>query len=167
MEFPKYGNNFFDTEDNMLPKTIQYLQREPMVFDYGTRPRPIMTDFPDVTKDLTIFALVDQNINNDGYVVAKGISADNRDYGLYLKSSSKEIQVVYRTISGGMKVLVYRNIRIAGEGPTVVAAIIDSENNRGELFVNCVSHGRRSLQEQPMFMPDSDVSVRIVLSSFS
>ena len=155
LEFPSYGSNFFERSDSRLAGMIEYLQKEPMVFDYETKPRVIpIAEHPNITTDLTIFALVDQALGNDGYVIAKGIDSRTRDYSLYLKSGGPSVWLSYRASDGTSNNLVFTNVDISGKGPTTVAAIIDSENGRAELFVNGSSVFKKILRMTPAFQPD-------------
>jgi hypothetical protein len=155
LDFPRYGENFFERSDSRLEGMIEYLQKEPMVFDYETKPRVIpIAEHPNITTDLTIFALVDQASGNDGYVIAKGINSRTRDYSLYLKSSGPSVWLSYRASDGTSNNLVFTNVDISGQGPTTLAAIVDSDNGRAELFVNGRSVFRKILGKTPEFMPD-------------
>ena len=157
-EFPRYGRNFYEKSDSRIVGMLQYLQREPMVFDFNTQPRFIPSnEYPDVTKDLTIFAAVEQELDNNGYVVAKESSSSNRDYGLYLASRDNFIVLLYRTVNGTFHRFFFSNVSVAGMGPSTVAAIVDSERGRAELFINGTSVGRRRLEREPQFRPQVSV----------
>ena len=154
-EFPRYGRNFYEKSDSRIVGMLQYLQREPMVFDFNTQPRFIPSnEYPDVTKDVTIFAAVEQELDNNGYVVAKESSSSNRDYGLYLASRDNFIVLLYRTVNGTFHRFFFSNVSVAGMGPSTVAAIVDSERGRAELFINGTSVGRRRLEREPQFQPE-------------
>ena len=157
-EFPRYGRNFYEKSDSRIVGMLQYLQREPMVFDFNTQPRFIPSnEYPDVTKDLTIFAAVEQELDNNGYVVAKESSGSNRDYGLYLASRDNFIVLLYRTVNGTFHRFFFSNVSVAGMGPSTVAAIVDGERGRAELFINGTSVGRRRLEREPQFRPQVSV----------
>lgn len=157
-QFPRYGQNFYERSDSRIAGMLQYLQQDPMEFDFNTPPRLIPSnEYPDVTKDLTIFALIRQEVDNDGYVVAKGSSSSNRDYGLYLASRDNFVTLLYRTINGTFHRFLFHNVAVAGMGPSTVAAIVDSERGRAELFINGTSVGRRRLEVEPQFQPQVSV----------
>lgn len=158
LEFPRYGQNFYERSDSRIAGMLQYLQLEPMEFDYNTPPRFIPSNqYPDVTKDLTIFALVQQEIDNNGYVVAKESSSSNRDYGLYLASRDRFVALLYRTVNGTFHRFIFHDVAVAGMGPSTVAAIVDSERGRAELFINGTSVGRRRLEIEPQLQPQVSV----------
>ena len=164
-QFPRYGRNFYERSDSRIAGLLQYLQRAPMEFDFNTPPRLIPSnEYPDVTKDLTIFALIRQEVDNNGYVIAKGSSSSNRDYGLYLASRDNFVALLYRTVNGTFHRFLFHDVAVAGMGLTTVAAIVDSERGRAELFINGTSVGRRRLEVEPQFQPQVSVDECMMFS---
>ena len=94
---------------------------------------------PSLRTDITIFATVCQEPNNDGYIVGKGINDRIRDFGLYLRSSKQTIWVAYGTDGSnpGFRSFVYfYNVTVADGYCHSVGAVIDSSSNRVVLYLD-------------------------------
>lgn len=94
---------------------------------------------PPLMTDLTIFATVCQEANNDGYVVGKGVSDRIRDFGLYLRSSKQTVWLAYGTnenTPGFRSLIFFYNVTVADGQCHSVAAVIDSSSNRAVLYVD-------------------------------
>ncbi|XP_065894203.1 uncharacterized protein [Dysidea avara] len=98
-----------------------------------TRPA---TDHPDLDRDLTIFAILQQDSDNDGYVIAKGADRSTVDWALYLQSSESQITLSYRTVNGTTYMITFMNVAIADVYNHSVSAVIDGTNSRALLFID-------------------------------
>ena len=98
-----------------------------------TRPA---TDHPDLDRDLTIFAILQQDSDNDGYVIAKGADRSTVDWALYLQSSESQITLSYRTVIGVTHTITFTNMAIADGNNHSIGAVIDGSNKRALLFID-------------------------------
>jgi len=98
-----------------------------------TRPA---TDHPDLDRDLTIFTILQQDSNNDGYVIAKGGDRNTIDWALYLQSSENQVVLSYRTVNGTTDMITFMNVAIADGYNHSIGAVIDGTNSRALLFVD-------------------------------
>ena len=108
--------------------------------------------------DLTIFATVCQDAENDGYIVGKGINDRMRDFGLYLRSSRRTVWLAYGTrgsnTTGFREILFFYNVTLADGGCHSIAAVVDSAGNRAVLYRDGQAVGLRSpLPSVPEFRP--------------
>ena len=98
-----------------------------------TRPA---TDHPDLDRDLTIFAILQQDSDNDGYVIAKGADRNTVDWALYLQSSESQITLSCRTVNGTTYMITFMNVAIDDDCNHSVSAVIDGTNSRALLFID-------------------------------
>ena len=117
---------------------------------------------PPLMTDLTIFAVVCQDPNNDGYVVGKGVNDQVRDFGLYLRSSRRTVWLTYGATddtSGFRHILFFYNVTVADGNCHSVAATIDSFSNRAVLYIDGQAVGiHSSLPGIPNFRPFVSIS---------
>jgi len=124
--------------------------------------RPV-DDHPDVMKDITMFGVVQQSIDNDGYIVAKGINDQIRDFGVYLRSSKQQVWVPYRTVGGSRDIIIFNDVVVADNNAFhSVAAVVDSINNRCILYLDGNVVDTKPLIGEPEFNPEVGNSIFIV-----
>ena len=115
---------------------------------------------PNLASDLTIFAMVRQDPNNDGYLVGKGINDRMRDFGLYLRSSKRTVWLAYGSDSNGQgfrDILFFYDVSVADGNFHSVSAVIESSISRATLFIDGVVVGTQSLPSVPQFRPGVSV----------
>ena len=112
---------------------------------------------PPLVSDITIFAVVCQEAQNDGYVVGKGINDRIRDFGLYLRSSKRTIWLAYGAegpTDGFREILFFYNVSIADGSCHSIAAVVDSSANKAVLYIDGAAVGLRApLPSTPEFRP--------------
>ena len=109
-----------------------------------------------LASDLTIFAVVRQDPNNDGYLVGKGINDKMRDFGLYLRSSKRTIWLAYGSDANGQgfrEILFFYDVSVADGNFHSVAAVIESSVSTATLYIDGVTVGTRTLPSVPQFRP--------------
>lgn len=152
---PQYGSNFYDHPGLLTTEGVTFLQKNEMVFD-GESILSLPTNFTEeITTDITIFAVVRQAPDNDGYVVGKGVNDLMRDFGLYLRSSKQTVWLAYGSdgVSPGFReILFFYNVTVADGNYHSIAAVIDSSISRAVLYVDGEVVGQRtSLPSIPEF----------------
>ena len=123
----------------------------------GNNPITIsITKRPILTLDLTIFVKFKQNSNNEGYVVAKGVSAHARDFGLYLRGTSDTVWFVYKSKTGFHDYAIFHNIKVDdGQTHTMVAVLLQSDNFRFVcLYVDGLPRGCVKINNRVVFTPE-------------
>ena len=127
------------------------------------------TDHPDLDNDLTIFTILQQDVQNNGYVIAKGTDRINRDWALYLQSPQNQIILSYRTIDQRTNIITFSDLEFGdGEEHTIAAvisgikSIADNEIGRALLYIDGVLVGVQEQIAQPKFQPG--VSIYCVVS---
>lgn len=153
-EFPNNGS-YYQRSESVLPGDITVLVSSDTLFD-GTivEHRPV-DDHPDIMKDITVFGVVQQTVNNDGYIVAKGVNDQFRDFGVYLRSSKQQIWVPYRTVGGSRDIIIFNDVVIADGSPAFhsIAAVVDNTNNRCILYLDGNVVDTKPLIGEPEFNP--------------
>lgn len=94
---------------------------------------------PPLMTDLTIFATVCQDPDNDGYLIGKGINDQIRDFGLYLRSSRRTMWLAYGAtddVQGFRHLIFFYNVTVADGDCHSIAATIDSYSNRAVLYID-------------------------------
>ena len=110
-------------------------------------------DHPEVMTDITIFAIVQQTADNDGYVVAKGVNDQFRDFGLYLRSTKQQVWVPYRTVGGSRDIIIFDDVLLDNSTFQSIAVVVDSVNNRCVLYIDGAVERSKSLIGRPEFNP--------------
>ena len=153
---PRYGNNDFTHPNSIIPGNVIFLQKDPQYFS-GMNMTVLSADFhPQLIADLTIFATVNQEPGNDGYVVAKGRNDRIRDFGLYLRSSLKTIWLVYAVgsdIEEFAEILVFTDVSVDDRNDHSVAVVIDIAINQAILYIDGVAKNSKTLPSIPVFRP--------------
>lgn len=134
-----------------------------MVFD-GETIVPLPANFTEeITNDITIFAIVRQDPDNDGYLVGKGLNDLMRDFGLYLRSSKRTVWLAYGTdgvTTGFRDILFFYNVSVADGAYHSVAAVIDSSISRAVLYIDGVVVAQRTpLPNVPEFRASVSTSL--------
>ena len=118
------------------------------------------TDHPDLDSDFTIFTILQQDLQNNGYVIAKGIDRVDRDWALYLKSTQNEIHLSYRTNDKQTNVVTFSNLEISDGKEHIIAAVIsgrksiaDEDIDRALLYIDGILVGVEEQIKQPKFRP--------------
>ena len=151
-EFPNDGN-YYQRDESVLPGDMIVLISSDTLFNgIIVEHRPV-DDHPEVMKDITMFAVVQQSIGNDGYIVAKGINDQFRDFGMYLRSSKDQIWIPYRTAGGSRDIIIFDNVVVADNNFHSVAAVVDSINNRCVVYLDGNVVDTKSLIGEPEFNP--------------
>ena len=130
--------------------------------------RPV-DDHPDVMKDITIFGVAQQVMDNDGYIVAKGVNDQFRDFGVYLRSSKKQVWVPYRTVGGSRDIIIFNDVSIADGSADFhsIAAVVDSINNRCILYLDGNVVDTKPLIGEPEFNPGVSYITMLYLATNS
>ena len=130
--------------------------------------RPV-DDHPDVMKDITIFGVAQQVMDNDGYIVAKGVNDQFRDFGVYLRSSKKQVWVPYRTVGGSRDIIIFNDVSIADGSADFhsIAAVVDSVNNRCILYLDGNVVDTKPLIGEPEFNPGVSYIILLYLATNS
>ncbi len=159
---PPYGSNYFENPANALPGTTLFLQTgaySQMTFDGQSVLHLPALYHPPLMSDITIFAVVSQELGNNGYVVGKGVNDRVRDFGLYLRSSKEQVWVAYGaqdTGEGFRAILYFHGIDLSSANGTFhsVAAVVDSAASRAVLYVDGVAVSLQApLPSPPEFRP--------------
>ena len=112
---------------------------------------------PEITSELTIFAVVTQDADNDGYVVGKGLNDRMRDFGLYLRSSRNTIWLAYGADEEGegfREILFFYDVNIADGMPHTIGAVVSGAANRAVLYIDGKAVSQQSpLPSVPTFRP--------------
>ncbi len=109
--------------------------------------------------DITIFAVVSQAVGNDGYVVGKGVNDRMRDFGLYLRSSQKQVWLAYGAQDNGdgfREILSFKDIDVSSSDGAFhsVAAVVDSAGSRAVIYIDGVAVSLQApLPSPPEFKP--------------
>ena len=140
-----------------IPSETLFLQDNSMDFNGEEVVALPTSEAPQLESDISIFAVVMQEPNNDGYIVGKGINGDLRDFGLYFRSSRKTVWLVYGADSHGTgfkEIVFFYNVSIADGNFHSVSAIVDSTANRTLLLIDGEIVGQQSpLPSVPTFRP--------------
>ena len=123
----------------------------------GANPITIsITKRPILTLDLTIFVKFKQNSNNEGYVVAKGVSAHARDFGLYLRGTSDTVWFVYKSKTGFHDYAIFSDIAVDdGQVHTMAAVLLQSDKFRFVyLYVDGLPRGCVKINNRVVFTPE-------------
>ena len=167
-------DDYFCGEEQPAYTSIGYLEPEsdtisgekttyistPTKFDGLTAMRKPGTDHPNLDNDLTIFTILQQDLQNNGYVIAKGVDRVERDWALYLQSSKNQIHLLYRTIDQRTNVVTFSNIEMSDAKEHTIAAIISGTKsianegiNRALLYIDGILVGVEEQIKQPKFQP--------------
>ena len=134
-----------------------FLQESPVFFNGEDILRLPGDDHPSLSSDLSIFAVVQQEEGNDGYVVGKGINDQLRDFGLYLRSSRKTVWLAYGSDKEGegfREIIFFYDLSVADGSYHSVGAVVDSAANRAVLYIDGVPVANRApLPSTPVFRP--------------
>ena len=156
-ELPYGDSNYFENPDLSLPGDNHFLLENTMQFN-GEQIVSLSADYqPQISSELTIFAMVTQDADNDGYVVGKGINDRLRDFGLYLRSSQNTVWLAYGADEEGegfREILFFYDVNIADGLPHTIGAVISGPANRAVLYVDGIPVRQRSpLPSVPTFRP--------------
>lgn len=156
-ELPSGGSNYFENPELSLPGENSFLQEPALLFN-GEEIVTLPADYqPQISSDLTIFAVVTQEKGNDGYVVGKGLNDRMRDFGLYLRSSQQLVWLAYGADEGGdgfREILYFDHVDIADGKSHTVGAVISGSANRAVLYVDGKAVSQKSsLPSVPTFRP--------------
>ena len=166
-ELPGDGTNYFENPSSSLPGEGMFLQEPAMILDGESIVSLSATQHPDLASDICIFAVVQQESGNDGYVVGKGVNDRLRDFGLYLRSSRKTIWLAYGANSQGegfREILFFYNVSVADGNRHSIAAVVDSSANRAVLYIDGEVAGQHTpLPSLPTFRPGVSISVLTIL----
>ena len=167
-------DDYFCGEEQPAYTSIGYLEPEsdtisgekttyistPIKFDGLTAMRKPGTDHPNLDNDLTIFTILQQDLQNDGYVIVKGVDKVDRDWALYTKLSHGEIYLSYRTNDQTTNVITFSNLEINDGKEHTIATVIsgiksiaDEDIGRALLYIDGVLVGVEEQIEQPKFQP--------------
>ena len=115
-----------------------------------------ITKRPILTLDLSIFTRFKQESNNEGYIVAKGVSAHARDFGLYLRGTSDSVWFVYKSKTGFHDYAIFSNITVDdGNIHTMGVVLLQVENSRFVyLYVDGVPRGCVKINNRVVFTPE-------------
>ena len=152
-EYPINGGSYYQRSDSVLPGDMAVLVNNDILFNGMIVEHKPVEDHPDVTNNITIFAVVQQSSGNDGYIVAKGLNDQTRDFGLYLRSNEQQVWVPYRTAGGSRDIVMFNDIVIADNIFHSVTAVIDSINNRCILYLDGNVVDTKPLKGRPEFNP--------------
>lgn len=151
------SGNYYTSKTSVLPGENMYLQEGTVLFNGEDIMRLSSDDHPNLSSDLSIFAVVQQEEGNDGYIVAKGINDQLRDFGLYLRSSRQTIWLAYGSDVNGegfREIIFFSNVSVADGSYHSVGAVIDSAANRAVLYIDGVAVANRApLPSTPVFRP--------------
>ena len=167
-------DNYFCGEEQPAYTSVGYLEPErdvisgnkttyistPTKFDELMIIKRPGTDHPDLDSDLTIFTILQQDLQNNGYVIAKGVDRVNRDWALYLQSPQNQIILSYRTIDQRTNVITFSNLEFGDGNEHTIAAVIsgiksiaDNDIGRAILYIDGILVGVQEQIEQPKFQP--------------
>ena len=152
-EYPVYPSNYFPRDDEQPPGDMTVLVSSDTLFNGSVIIHKPVDDHPEVMRDLTIFAIVQQNADNDGYVVAKGVNDQFRDFGLYLRSSKQQVWVPYRTVGGSRDIIIFNNVLLDNTTFHSIAVVVDSVNSRCVLYIDGDVESSKPLIGAPEFNP--------------
>lgn len=156
-EQPFNGSNYFENSLRKVSGETVFLQDTSVVLDGEDVVTLPAKDAPTLNSDITIFGVVFQEPNNDGYVIGKGINGNLRDFGLYLRSSRKTVWLVYGADNHGIgykEIVFFHNVTVADGKYHSVAAVVDSTANRTQLYIDGIVVGQQSpLPSLPTFRP--------------
>ena len=163
-EFPSNGGSYYQRTDLVLPGDMTVLVSNDTLFDGIVVEHKPVDDHPEVTKDITIFGVVQQTIDNDGYIVAKGLNDQFRDFGMYLRSSKQQVWVPYRTAGGSRDIIIFDDVVVADNNSFhSVAAVVDNVNNRCILYLDGNVVDTKPLVGEPEFNPGVSIVIDIPL----
>ena len=164
-EYPINGGSYYQRSDSVLPGDMTVLVYNDTLFNGVIVEHKPVEDHPDVTNDITIFAVVQQSTGNDGYIVAKGLNDQSRDFGVYLRSNEQQVWVPYRTAGGSRDIIIFNDIVVADNTFHSVTAVIDSINNRCILYLDGNVVDTKALKGKPEFNPG--VSKSMILNTYT
>lgn len=165
-DFPSNGS-YYQSNETVLPGDMTVLVSNDTLFNGMIVEHKPVDDHPDVMKDVTIFGVVQQIVGNDGYIVAKGINDQIRDFGVYLRSSKQQIWVPYRTVGGSRDIIIFNDVVVADSSAFhSVAAVVDSVNNRCILYLDGNVVDTKSLIGEPEFNPGVSHRICIVANHY-
>ena len=114
------------------------------------------TDHPDLDSDLTIFTILQQDLQNNSYVIAKGVDRVNRDWALYFQSPQNQIILLYRTIDQRTNIITFSNLEFGDGNEHTIAVVIsgiksiaDNDIGRVILYIDGILVGVQEQIEQP------------------
>lgn len=166
---PPADSNYYENPADSLPGRTVFLQTgaySRMIFDGQSVLHLPATYHPQLMTDITIFAVVSQASENDGYIVGKGVNDRMRDFGLYLRSGSDQIWLAYGakdTGDGFREILYFRGFDISSDNGTFhsIAAVVDSAGSRAVLYIDGIAV---SLQAPLLSPPEFRPGVSVVIS---
>ena len=125
------------------------------------------TDHPNLDSDLTIFTILQQDLQNNGYVIAKGVDRVNRDWALYLQSPQNQVILSYRTYRK-TSIITFNNLEFGDGKEHTIAAVIsgiksvaDNKISRALLYIDGILVGVQEQIEQPKFQPGVRLSYNV------
>ena len=136
---------------------FKYALVEQETYFSGSNPITIsITKRPILTLDLTIFVKFQQVSDNEGYVVAKGVSAHARDFGLYLRGTSDTVWFVYKSKTGFHEYAIFSDIIVDdGLDHTMAAVLLQADNSRFVyLYVDGIPRGCVKIKSRVVFTPE-------------
>lgn len=132
----------------------------PTKFDGLTVIKRPGTDHPDLDSDLTIFTILQQDLQNNGYVIAKGVDRINRDWAVYLQSTHNQMILSYRTIDQRTDIITFSDLKLGDGQEHVIAVVIsgirsiaDANVSRALLYIDGVLVDVQEQIKQPKFQP--------------
>lgn len=166
-KLPLNASNYFQNPSANLPGENMYLQETPMALDGLSVVAVTARNHPNLASDLTIFAVVRQEPNNDGYLVGKGINDRMRDFGLYLRSSKRTVWLAYGSDEGGKgfrDILFFYDVSVADGKFHSVTAVVESSVSKATLYIDGEVVGTRTLPSTPQFRPGVSILSRSMLT---
>ena len=166
-EQPAYtSSGYLEPESDIISGEKTTYISSPTNFDGLTAVRRPGTDQPNLDSELTIFSIIQQDLQNNGYVIAKGVDSVERDWALYLQSSQNQIHLSYRTIDQRTDTITFSNLEISdGKQHTIVAvisgtkSIANEEVSRGLLYIDGILVGVEEQIKQPKFQPGVSIYI--------
>lgn len=139
------GPDFMGEKYELVSQNTSFTGKYPLLIEFINRPH--------LTRDLTIFSIFRQHSMNEGYLVAKGVSAHSRDYGLYLRSTHNTIWFVYKTITGFHEYIIFDDVSIDDlDAHSIAVVVLQAEFSRNVyLYVDGIPLGYKPLVEEVIF----------------
>ncbi|KAI6660246.1 Neurogenic locus Notch protein-like [Oopsacas minuta] len=154
---PRDGHSLLPAVFDPYFHAFRYALLEEETEFFGFDPITIsITKRPILTLDLTIFVTFRQLFDNEGYIVAKGVSAHARDFGLYLRGTSNTVWFVYKSKTGFHDYAIFSNITVDDElDHTMAVVLLQADNSRFVyLYVDGLPRGCVKINNRVVFTPE-------------